>query len=101
MNDIFPTGRTVFGVARDSANSLRDAILMANETVRYCVNDINILFDAYLWALPNNQRKRMGLPLKRHQALKRSRKEGATYGRDEGSSLQCILSTLQTRKVGR
>lgn len=101
MNDIFPTGRTIFEAVKESTESLRDAIPMANEVVRYCTDDISILYDACLWALPNNQRKHMGLPLKRHQALKRSRKEGVMYGRDEGSSLQCVLSTLQTRKIGR
>lgn len=48
-----------------------------SEVIRlYCKNDVKTTKWIIMWALPNNKRKMMGLPLKRCTNLRKCSKKG-------------------------
>lgn len=58
-------------MAQDAAKAITN---FGEAIVAYCENDVKATYQCYLWSLPNNERRRMGLALKRPRAIQKAKR---------------------------
>lgn len=65
---------SVINLGEMAAKASRAIQTVGEMMYRYCLNDVIATSKCYLYALPNNKRKSLGLPLKRPRAYKKSKR---------------------------